>query len=66
MNINVIEEDKYIVVTWPDTQDIAEWEGFSENAYLINDQQGIDDFGGCAYFVEVNWLTAEMQKRNLI
>lgn len=49
-------EDKYIVVTWPEIQDIMDCEGFEENSYLINDYKGLDDFGSSAYFVKEEWL----------
>ena len=32
--------------------------GFRENSYLINDEDGIEDFGCDAYFVDVDWLKA--------
>lgn len=46
----------YVVVTWPDSQDLMEVEGFEDNSYLINDEMGIRDFGPSAYFVDVKWL----------
>lgn len=48
-------ETLYIVVTWPETQMLFEMEGFRENAYLINDDQGLTDFGSSAYFVNKEW-----------
>lgn len=48
--------DKYIVVGWPESQDLMELEGFEDNSYLINDEQGISDFGYSAYFVSEDWL----------
>jgi len=50
-----IMEDKYIVVTWPDSQELMELEGFRDNSYLINDDKGLDDFGSSAYFVNEEW-----------
>lgn len=46
----------YVVVTWPNSQDLMEVEGFEDNSYLINDERGIRDFGPSAYFVDVKWL----------
>lgn len=46
----------YVVITWPDSQDLMEIEGFRDNSYLINDEKGIEDFGSSAYFVSVEWL----------
>lgn len=46
----------YVVVTWPDSQNLMEVEGFEDNSYLINDEKGMEDFGSSAYFVSVEWL----------
>lgn len=46
----------YEVVCWPEIQDLMELDGFEENAYLVNDEKGIEDFGSSAYFVDVEWL----------
>lgn len=46
----------YTVVTWPDSQNLMDREGFRENSYLVNDEQGLADFGSSAYFVNVEWL----------
>ena len=48
-------EDVYVVVTWPESQDLMEIEGFNENSYLVNDERGITDFGSSAYFVNKDW-----------
>ena len=47
---------KYVVVTWPESQDLMDKEGFFENSYLVNDERGIEDFGSSAYFVDEDWL----------
>lgn len=47
--------DKYIVITWPDVQELFNLEGFRENSYLISDEKGIEDFGPSAYFVNYKW-----------
>ena len=46
----------YAVVTWPDIQFYMGHEGFEENAYLINDEKGMLEFGSSAYFVDSEWL----------
>lgn len=48
-------KDRYIVVTWPEVQDLMDYAGFRENSYLINDDKGLDDFGSSAYFVNEEW-----------
>ncbi len=45
----------YIVITWPEIQELQDVNGFNENAYLINDEQGLTDFGSSAYFVNKEW-----------
>ena len=47
----------YTVVTWPEVQLLMDLEGFREHSYLINDEQGLNDFGSSAYFVETEWLS---------
>jgi hypothetical protein len=46
----------YIVINWPDVQELMDKEGFREHSYLVNDEKGIEDFGSSAYFVDVEWL----------
>ena len=53
----MIKIPRYIVVSWPEVQDLMELEGFREHSYLINDDQGLNDFGSSAYFVDEQWLT---------
>lgn len=50
------EKEEYITMTFPEVQSLFEKEGFDDNAYLINDEKGIEDFGPCAYFVKKEWL----------
>ena len=47
----------YTVVMWPEVQLLMDIEGFNEHSYLINDEQGLNDFGSSAYFVEIEWLS---------
>lgn len=47
--------EEYIVVTYPESLSLQDIEGFDDNAYLINDEKGLEDFGSCSYFVEKNW-----------
>jgi hypothetical protein len=51
-----MKQDTYEVVCWPEIQFLFGEEGFEQNAYLINDEKGIDDFGSSAYFVNSDWL----------
>lgn len=47
---------KYVVVQWPEVQELMDKKGFRENSYLINDERGVNDFGSSAYFVDYDWL----------
>lgn len=51
-----MKQDTYEIVCWPEIQFLFGKEGFKQNAYLINDEKGIDDFGSSAYFVNSDWL----------
>lgn len=46
----------YEIIQWPEIQALMEKEGFQDNAYLINDEQGISEYGSSAYFVNKEWL----------
>lgn len=49
----------YVIVTWPESQELMEREGFEENCHLINDESGLDLYGSSAYFVDKDWLDAQ-------
>ena len=46
----------YTVVMWPEVQLLMDLKDFEKHSYLISDEQGLDDFGSNAYFVETEWL----------
>ena len=48
------------IVTWPDSQDLMEVKGFYDNAYLINDEEGLEKYGSSAYVVDKYWLTSTL------
>lgn len=54
-------EWRYIIVTWPDSQDLMEFPGFRTQSILINDEKGFYDFGSSAYFIKKKWYE-EMTK----
>ena len=47
--------EDYVIIGWPDIQDIMDQEGFKENATLIepNDSMSI---GSSTYLVDKEWL----------
>lgn len=51
-----MEKETYEVVCWPEIQFLFGIAGFEENAYLINDDKGMAEFGSSAYFVNSKWL----------
>ena len=55
---------KYVIVTWPNSQDLMNKPGFRANSYLVNDDKGIEDFGSSAYFVDEDWLNNAENKPN--
>lgn len=58
--------DEFIVVTWCDNiQFFMEQKGFEENAYLINDEKGLDDFGSSAYFIRKSWYLEQKEMYNI-
>ena len=51
--------DKYpmfTVVTWPESQALMEVSDFHEHCHLINDSEGLSQFGPQAYMCEISWL----------
>ena len=50
------EYPMFTVVTWPESQALMDLEGFREHCHLINDHEGLSQFGPQAYFCELAWL----------
>lgn len=49
-------ENKFIIVTWPESQNLYDIEGFLENCCLVNDCGHFSDtYGAAAYFVNEDW-----------
>ena len=46
---------KKIVVTFLESQNLCEYDGFLNNVELINSDKGIEMFGGDAYLVNEDW-----------
>jgi len=67
-----MKEDKYIIITWADSQGLFELDGFEENCCLINDSMEDDPesflsrYGSSAYFVNERWIKKHMKKGNFI
>lgn len=56
-----MSDGSYEVVCWPDIQYLFGIEGFEDNATLINDEQGMIDYGSSAYYVDSDWLRRNMK-----
>lgn len=48
--------NRYVIVRWPEIQELMGLDGFTENSHLILDEKGVDEYGSSAYFVNENWL----------
>lgn len=46
----------FTVVTWPESQTLMELSDFHEHCHLINDSEGLSQFGLQAYMCEISWL----------
>lgn len=47
---------KYMIVEWPESQELMEHPDFNEHSCLINDENWLDQYGPMSYFVEEDWL----------
>ena len=56
-----MERETFEVVCWPDIQSLFNIEEFRDNAYLINDEKGLEDFGSGAYFIRSVWLKSHAE-----
>ena len=45
----------YIIICWPESQELMERDGFRENCSLINGERGLDIYGYSAYLVDKDW-----------
>ncbi len=51
-----MKRETFEIVCWPEIQFLMSKNGFEENAFLINDEKGIEEYGSSAYFVNSDWL----------
>jgi hypothetical protein len=59
------EDNDYTIVTWPESQEIMEWEGFTENSELISDDETLALYGSSSYRVYTDWLQTQWEKHNV-
>ena len=55
---------KFVVIQWPESQELFSYEGFLDHCHLICDQTGYDQFGDSAYFVDEEWFSSISQTRD--
>lgn len=48
--------DSYVVVQWPEVQDLMDMEGFDENSELILDESELEIYGSSSYYVLYSWM----------
>ena len=51
--------DKYVIITWPEVQELMTLDGFRENSSLITEEPLFSECGSSAYFVKESWLIAK-------
>ena len=51
-----LEKDGYGIMTWPESQALMERDGFFDNCWLINDVEGFDTYGSCAFVYDKEWF----------
>ena len=54
--MRVDEYPMFTVVAWPESQALIDLPGFREHCHLINDPEGLSQFGPQAYMCELAWL----------
>lgn len=53
--MNTINERRFIIVTWPECQELMDKIGFQENSCLIDSYPFIEEYGSSAFFVDEEW-----------
>ena len=48
------------IVTWCESQDLMEMDGYLNHSWLINDELGLDTYGSASYVVEIDWYLAQL------
>ena len=51
-----VDEDDFVIIQWPEVQELMTKEGFYLNASLVNDAWLLEKYGSSAYFVNKQWL----------
>ncbi len=51
-----LDKDGKVVVTYPESKEIPELDGFKDNAWLITDDEGMKLYGSYSYVCREDWL----------
>lgn len=54
------ENAEFYVIRFPESQELQDLEGFDDNAFLVNDEKGLEIFGPSAYFVNKEWYNEKI------
>lgn len=49
-------DDEFVVIQWPDSQELMDLDGFNENCHLIDFDPLYSEYGDSAFFVRKSWL----------
>ena len=52
-----VDEDDFVIIQWPEVQELMVKEDFYLNASLANDTWSQEKYGSSAYFVNKQWLS---------
>ena len=52
-----VDEDDFVVIQWPEVQELMPKEGFDRNTSLANEGWALEKYGSSAYFVNKQWLS---------
>ena len=52
-----VDEDDFVVVQWPEVQELMVKEDFYNNASLAVSAWAMEEYGSSAYFVNKQWLS---------
>lgn len=53
-----VDENDFVIISWPVVQELMDIEGFDTNASLANDEWALAKYGSQAYFVNKQWLNS--------
>ena len=52
-----VDEDDFVVIQWPEVQDLMPKKDFDRNTSLANEGWALEKYGSSAYFVNKQWLS---------